>query len=78
MLQTTNKSTSNGFQNTLTNASKKNQGVTSGGGSGSIDGNLKNLSSVVKLAKFKKPNFVKANSRTDFLTLGAKEAFIHL
>ncbi len=78
ILQTTDESTSNGSQSTLTNASKKNQGTLSGGDSGSVDGDIKNLSFVVKLAKSKKPNFTKANSRTDFLTPGAKEAFIHL
>lgn len=30
------------------------------------------------LAKFKKPNFEKDNFGTDFLTLEAKKAFIHL
>lgn len=41
-------------------------------------GNIKNLLTSAKSAKFKKPNFVKANSRTDFFILGAKKAFIHL
>ncbi len=30
------------------------------------------------MAKSKKPNFAKANSGTDFLTLGAKDTFIYL
>ncbi len=51
MLRTTDKSTGNSSQSTLTNASKKNQGVPSGGGSAGVDGNIKNLSSVVKSAK---------------------------
>ncbi len=46
-----------------------------GAGSGGI---IKNLSTATKSAKSKKPNFAKANLGTDFLTLGAKEAFIHL
>ncbi len=78
MLQTTDKSTDNGSQSTLTNASKKNQGALSGVGSGGIDGNIKNLSSVVKSAMSKKSNFAKVNSGTDFLIPRAKEAFIHL
>ncbi len=48
-----------------------------GGGAGG-GGSIKNLSTVAKSAKSKKPNFAKANSGTDFLTPGAKEAFIHL
>ena len=48
-------------------------------GDGDIDGNIKNLSSVIKSAKFKKPIFAKVNSyETDFLTTGAKKAFINL
>ena len=47
--------------------------------SGSVDRDIKNLSFVVKSAKSKKLIFTKANSSgTDFLTIGAKEAFIHL
>ncbi len=62
----------------MTNTSKKNQDVSSGCSSKGVDGDIKNLSSIVKSAKSKKPNFTKANSGTDFLTLRAKEAFIHL
>ncbi len=50
-------------------------GGADGGGSG---GSIKNLSTAAKSAKSKKPNFAKANSGTDFLTSGAKEAFIRL
>ncbi len=57
---------------------EKNQGAPSGVGSGGVDGDIKNLSSVVKSAKSKKSNFAKANSGTDFLTPGAKDTFIHL
>ncbi len=78
MLRTTDKSTGNGSQSTLTNASKKNQGAPSSVDSGSVDENIKNLSSGVKSAQSKKPIFAKANSGTDFITPGAKEAFIHL
>ncbi len=78
ILWITDKSTGNGFQTILTNASKKNQGAPNGASSESIDGDIKNLSSVVKSAKSKKPNFAKANSKTDLLTPGAKKAFICL
>ncbi len=50
-------------------------GRADGGGCG---GSIKNLSTTAKSAKSKKPNFAKANSGTDFLTSGAKKAFIHL
>ncbi len=56
-----------------------NAGAGGGAGDGTGGGkSIKNLSTAAKLAKSKKPNFAKSNSRTDFLTLGAKEAFIHL
>ncbi len=59
--------------------SKKNQDTpTSTGGGDGVNRDTKNLSSVVKSAKSKKPNFAKANSETDFLTPGAKKAFIYL
>ncbi len=52
-------------------------GGGAGGGAG-VGGSIKNLSTAIKSAKSKKPNFAKTNSGTDFLTPGAKEAFIHL
>ncbi len=51
------------------------EGVDGSAGGG---GSIKNLSTIVKSAKSKKPNFANTNSETDFLTPGAKEAFIHL
>ncbi len=79
MLWTTNKSTGKGSQSTLTNASKKNQGAPSSVGSEGVDRDIKNLSFIVKSTKSNKPNFAKANSsKTEFLTLRAKETFIHL
>ncbi len=68
MFLTTDKSTSNESRSILINASEKNQDAPSSVSSGGIDGNIKNMSSVVKSAKSKKPNFAKANSETDFLT----------
>ncbi len=68
MLQTTGYKT----QNTQV----KNQRVLS---SASIGSGIKNLSTVVKLAKSKKLDFAKAKPLwTDFLTSGAKKTFIHL
>ncbi len=52
--------------------------ATNADGDGSSGRSIKNLSAAAKLAKSKKPNFAKANSKTDFLTPGAKEAFIYL
>ncbi len=52
--------------------------AASGASGGGVDGNFENLSTAVKLTKSKKPKLPKANSGTDFLTSGAKEAFIHL
>ncbi len=59
--------------------SEKNQDrqASDDGGFG-VDADIKNLLSVVKLAKSNKPNFITAKSWTDFLTPGAKKAFIHL
>ncbi len=60
---------------------EKNQDSPASAGAGfgaGHSGNIKNLSTAAKLAKSKKPNFVKANSGTDFLIPGAKKAFIHL
>ena len=52
---------------------------TSSVGSGSIDGDIQYLLSIVKLAKFKKPIFAKVNSfKTYFFTIGAKRAFIYV
>lgn len=43
------------------------------------DGDTKNLSNIEKLAKSKKLDFAKPKTfKADFLTPGAKEAFIHL
>ncbi len=66
--------------------------ASTGSASGSgVDGSIKNLSIIANLAKSKKSkstkskksdlpkaNFAKVNSETDFLTLEAKKAFIHL
>ncbi len=64
---------------------EKNQDAPACGGGGGVAGgsggggrSIKNLSTAAKSAKSKKPNFVKPNSGTDFLTPGAKKAFIHL
>ncbi len=60
---------------------EKNQDAPSAAGGangGNVGRSIKNLSTAIKSAKSKKPNFAKANSGTDFLTLEAKEAFIHL
>ena len=78
MLQTTNKEA----LSTQATENKKNQDTSASansvGGRG-VDGDIKNLSFVVKLAKSKKPIFVKFNSSgTDFFTIRVKKAFIHL
>ncbi len=78
MLWTTDESTGTDSQSTMINASKKNQGAPSDGASRNIDGDIKNLSYIVKLAKAKKPNFAKDNFKSDFLISGAKDDFIHL
>ena len=61
--------------------------------SSQVDGNIKNLSTVAKLAKFKKPKFIKSKKsdlvkaqnfaktnffEIDFLILEAKKTFIYL
>ncbi len=85
MLQTTNKSTGDEIQSTQA----KNQdatGATSRTRIGGVGGSFENLSTAIKSDKSKKPKLTKskksdlpkANSGTDFLTSGAKEAFIHL
>lgn len=51
--------------------------IDGSGGAGS--GNIKNLSTVKKLTKFKKLDFAKVKSfGVDFLTFGVKKTFIHL
>ncbi len=70
--------TDNGALSTQATENKKNQNTPASADVVGIDRDIKNLSSIVKSAKSKKPNFAKANSGTDFLTSGAKEAFIHL
>ena len=78
MLQTIDKEA----LNTQATKNKKNQNASANTGSadsGDINRNIKNLSFVVKLTKFKKPNFAKSNSSgTEFLFFKAKEAFIYL
>ncbi len=77
IIQTTDKSTGNSSQSSLTNANEKNQGASSGGVSEDVDGDIKNLSFIIKSAKSKKANFTKANFGMDFLTPRAKKAFIY-
>ncbi len=85
MLRKTDESTGNKPQSTQA----ENQdalGATGGAGGDGIGGSFENLSTTIKsakskkpkLTKFKKSDLAKANSGTDFLTLGAKEAFIYL
>ncbi len=51
--------------------------IAPGSASSSSDGrDIKNLATFIKLAKFKKLDF--ASSKVDFLTFGAKAAFIYL
>ncbi len=78
ILRTTNESTREKTQSTQAIENEENQDVAAGIGSAGSGGSIKNLSTVVKSAKSKKPNFAKANFRTDFLTPRAKEVFIHL
>ncbi len=79
VLQTNNKSIGNKSQNTLANASKKNQDTSSDISHRNIDGDIKNLLSVIKSVKSKNENFVKVNSfKTEFLTRKAKKIFIYL
>ncbi len=80
MLWRTNKSTGDKTQSTQ--AENQNApSIASEADGGRIGRSIKNLSTVANLARFKKSklkaNFAKANSGTDFLTLGAKKAFIH-
>ncbi len=85
MLWTTDKSTGN--EPSSTQVENQDALDTANGASrDGIGGSFENLSTAVKSAKSKKPkltkskksNLVKANFRTDFLTSGAKEAYIHL
>ncbi len=78
MLRTTNKLTRDETQNSQATKNEENEDAAASAGDIGGDKSIKNLSIVVKSAKSKKPNFIKANSGTDFLTPGAKEAFIHL
>ncbi len=57
---------------------EKDQDATASAASAGGGRSIKNLSTIAKSAKFKKPNFIKADFGTDFLTSGAKKAFIHL
>ncbi len=70
-------------QSTQATESKKNQDAPASASSGiRVGGSIKNLSTVVNLAKSKKSklktNFTKVNSETDFLILETKKTFIHL
>ncbi len=79
ILRTTDKSTGNMFQSILVNASKKNQDTPSSVSDGGVNRDIKNLLSIVKLVKSKKPNFTKANFfGKEFLTSRAKKTFIYL
>ena len=64
---------------TLANINEKNKDTPNNIGGKSVGRDIKNLLSIVKLTKFKKPNFVITNSsKASFLIFGAKEAFIYL
>ncbi len=77
MLRTTDKSTGNKPQSTQ--AENQNAlGAASGAVGGGVGRSFENLSTAIKSTKSKKPKLAKANSRTDFLTSGAKKTFIHL
>ncbi len=67
ILQITNKST--GDETQSIQAEKQSvPGSAGAGGTNDVDRHIKNLSSVIKSVKFKKPSFVKVNSSgTDFL-----------
>ena len=73
--------------NELQSPQAENQDASEGAGSGGAGGTFENLSTVTKSTKSQKPklikpkksDFEKTNSfGTDFLTLKAKKAFIHL
>ena len=78
MLQTIHKET----LSTQATENKKNLDESPSAGSvcgRGVDGDIKNLSSVIKSTKSKMPIFAKVNSsKTNFLTTGAKKAFIYL
>ena len=58
----------------MAHASKKNQDILSSVTNGSMNKDIKNLSSIIKLAKSKKSTLSKTNFfGTDFLTFGAKK-----
>ncbi len=71
--------TDDGAIGTETTKNGKNQDIQRGVGGGGIYRDIKNLSSIVKSVKSKKPNFAKSNFfGMEFLTSGPKEAFIHI
>lgn len=70
ILQTT------GYKALAQNIQVENQIAPGSTSSSSGGGGIKNLSTVIKLAKFKKLDFTP--SKVDFLTFGAKAAFIYL
>ncbi len=87
ILQTTNDET----MSIQATRNKKNQDAPTSTDGDGIGESFENLSTTIKLAKSKKSkltkskksdlskaNFAKVNSRTDFLTSGAKKAFIYL
>ncbi len=77
MLRTTN----NEALSTQFIENKKNQDAPSAAGGvdgGNVGGSIKNLSTATKSVKPKIPYFAKVKSGTDFLTPGAKKAFINL
>ncbi len=78
ILRTTNKLTRDETKSTQAIETKENQDATAGVSSAGSGGSINNLLTIVKLAKSKKPNFAKVNFGMDFLTSGAKKAFIHL
>ena len=63
----------------MINVNTKNQSIQSDISSGNNDEEIKNLSSIIKLAKSKKSNFAKKNSsKIEFLLFKAKKAFTYL
>lgn len=80
----------NNYLSPKASENKKNQNSLnsiSGVGSGGVNRDIENLSNIIKLAKFKKSDLVKAKKldfakayffRTDFFTFGAKLTFIYL
>ena len=79
ILLTTNKSTGNKFQSTLTNANQNNQSILSSINNESTHKDIKNLSFVIKLVKFKKLNFAKSDFfKMEFLSSEIQKVFIYL